>query len=143
MRFGRIAGGVVAAVGVALSGCGSSCPTESPQVQDVQSCTASPGAQVPVGVQLCPTCNQMLAGCSGSPISSSEILLDPVVEACDSGVCNDPPSCDLNSACTITAPMVPGAYTVSVVANPSVEPPEFVTGTLTVVEASGPASCTF
>jgi hypothetical protein len=143
MRFGRIAGGVLAAVAGAVLGCGNDCPTESPQVQDVQNCTASPGAKVPVGVQLCPTCNQVLAGCSGSPISESEILLDPIVEACEGGVCDNPPACDLDSACTITAPMAPGDYTISVVANPTVEPPLFLTGTLTVVEASVPYDCTF
>jgi hypothetical protein len=145
MTFGaRALGAVGLAAALAASGCGDKCPTESPaKVQAIQSCTAAPGAQVSVQIQLCPTCNQSGATCSvdTSGAGSGSIELDPTVEACDSvSTCpSTAPSCSVGPlTCTFTAPSTPDRYQL-LVYDPSTG--GTIAGTLDV--GSGPSSCQF
>jgi hypothetical protein len=123
-----------------LSGCGETCPTETPQVQDVADCTAQANTTVTYPVRLCPTCNQTGASCDvdlSAAASQGIIHLDPVVEACNSAnTC--PPGCDVQPfSCTFTAPSQPGTYEV-LVFDPGRN--GTISGTLEIVP-SGALSC--
>ncbi len=102
------------AAGSLVIGCGgdSGCPTETPRIDAIQSCTAQPGAAVSVRLRLCPTCNLTGISCDVdlSGVSSGTIFLDPVAERCE-GAGSCPPSCSTNEAvCTFTAPSASGSY---------------------------------
>jgi len=138
MRTGWV-GALPVAMGLALASCDTKCPTESPGVDKVQSCTARPGASVTMSVHVCQKCNQGTATCQVD-VQGSTIQLDPVSEACtDSSSC--PPGCSLTPtiACTFTAPSVEGAYDV-IVYDPATNSTR--TGTLTV-SATEPLACAF
>jgi hypothetical protein len=137
----RIAAATAAAAALALGlpGCEDKCPTESPGVDKVQSCTARPGASVTMSVRVCEKCNQSATTCQVD-VQGSTIQLDPVSEACsDSNSC--PPGCSLtpNIDCTFTAPAVEGGYDV-IVYDSSTNTTKH--GTLTV-SASDPIACAF
>jgi hypothetical protein len=103
-----------AALALGLAGCENKCPTESPSVQKVQTCTAAPGQTVTMQVQTCEKCNQSNTTCQVD-IQGSTIQLDPVSEACnDASSC--PPSCNLGGpvSCQFQAPTAPGTYSVIV-----------------------------
>lgn len=127
------------AAALAWTGCGTTCPTETPQVQAVQSCTVAPGATVTVNLRLCPTCNQTPITCNAdlsAAAGSGQIHLDPLAEACE-GSTSCPPSCSSNTVgCTFQAPSAPGSYTLLVFDPAS---GNTLTGTLQVT--AGPASC--
>lgn len=129
----------VAAAVVSFTGCGEKCPTETPQVQALQSCTAQPGALVTVNLRLCPTCNQAPITCTAdlsAAASSGQIHLDPLAEACESSN-SCPPSCSTNTVgCTFQAPSTPGTYTLVVF-----DPASSSTRTSTLDVGTGPASC--
>lgn len=118
---------LVAAAALMASGCGEDrCPTEAPKTEDFQQtcAAASPGEVVSIPVTLCPTCNQQLAGCTADQISPSQILLDPVVEACTSDTCDQGPTCDLfPAACTFTAPNTADVFFIEVLADPDAAQP--------------------
>jgi hypothetical protein len=99
------------------AGCGGgSCPTETPRIDAIQSCTAQPGQTVNVSLRLCPTCNQTGITCEvdTSTVSAGYIQLDPVAERCE-GSSSCPPSCSQNEAvCSFKAPAAPGDYTLRV-----------------------------
>ncbi len=105
--------------GSLLAACGgdSGCPTETPRIDAVQSCTAQPGATVSVHLKTCPTCNLTNVSCEvdlSGVASSGVIHLDPVAERCE-GASSCPPSCSVNEAvCTFTAPSTPGTYNLNV-----------------------------
>jgi hypothetical protein len=129
-----------AALALGLAGCDDKCPTESPKIESVQSCTVRPGAPVTMNVRVCEKCNQSATTCQvdvqGTPPT---FQLDPVSEACtDSNGC--PPGCSLtpNVGCTFTAPMAEGDYDV-IVFNPAGGQ---VNGILTV-SATDPVACAF
>ncbi|HSD21108.1 MAG TPA: hypothetical protein VLC54_13770 [Anaeromyxobacter sp.] len=130
------------AAAVGLSGCGESCPTETPKVEAfaTSGCTATPGATVTVPLRLCPTCNQTAASCDvdvSQASRSNEIFLDPVVEACQSAS-SCPPTCDPNAInCSFAAPSQPGRYDL-IVFDPATN--TTLQEQLDVV-ASGPTSC--
>jgi hypothetical protein len=125
----------LAAAALAVSGCGESCPTETPaKVEALGSCTAAPGGTVTVPVRLCPTCNQTGAECQvdTSQATSGFIQLDPTVEACETASsCGAPtPTCQANPlTCTFTAPAVEDTYTL-IVFDQSTQ--NTIEGTLTV-----------
>lgn len=127
---------------LAAVGCGSSsCPTETPKVEQVASCTVRPGAQVSVNLKLCPTCNQTPTACQVDlgGVSQGQIFLDPIVETCESSSCTpeSAPACAVSGpSCTFTAPTTETTYTLSAF---SLGGP--VTGTLTVSSTVTP-SCT-
>jgi hypothetical protein len=141
MKLRRVIAITACAAAVGLSGCGDSCPTETPKVEAfaTSGCTATPGSLVTVPLRLCPTCNQTAASCEVdlSQASSGDIFLDPVVEACESAT-SCPPTCDPNAVnCSFAAPS-PGAYRLIVFdpsTNSSIQTP------LQVV-AGGSTSCT-
>jgi hypothetical protein len=133
----------LAASALLASGCGDTCPTETPaRVEAIGSCTAAPGGTVSVPVRLCPTCNQTGATCEvdTSQASTGFIQLDPIVEACEAVTsCAAPtPTCQANPlTCTLRAPAAEGDYTLLVFdqsRNRSIQ------GTLTVSSTSS-ASC--
>lgn len=133
---------LAAAVAVLAAGCGNDkCPTESPEVTKLGSCTALTNENVSFPIQLCPTCNQTLSSCeadlSGVGGGSGTIFLNPTVEACtSSSSCGA--GCNLNpTTCTFRAP-APGNYVVS--AYDAAHPSTPRTGMLTV-SASGSTSC--
>jgi hypothetical protein len=110
----RTAAAFAALAALGLAGCSDKCPTESPAVDAVQSCTVAPGASVTMKVRVCEKCNQTATSCQVD-IQGTTIQLDPVSEACtDSSGC--PPGCNLdpNIACTFTAPTAEGTYDVLV-----------------------------
>jgi hypothetical protein len=129
----------VAALALAAAACEDTCPTETPQVDDLADCTAGAGSLVQYPVRLCPTCDQVISSCDVQ-ISGTTIFLDPKVESCDpSNSC--PPACQANpSTCNFTAPSGPGTYTVSAY-DPARN--QTVDGTLVVVAAGGLESCEF
>jgi hypothetical protein len=141
-RLTRLA--ALAATALAAAGCGDKCPTETPKVQRVESCTVSPGTPVSVRLETCPTCNQIATSCdvdlSQLGPGSNQIFLDPLAEACDpAGSCPDP-SCQVNGlTCTFDAPATAGQYEL-VVYDPSTNTTK--RGTLGVV-SSGALSCAF
>lgn len=135
----------IAAAAVTLAGCGSAaCPTETPKVQKVQSCTVRPGATVNLLLQLCPTCNQNVTSChvdtSDVGGGTGQIFLDPIAEACEPSTSCSPdsaPACSANGpTCTFTAPTVEGVYTLTTI---TLNGP--VNGQLTVSGSQTP-SCT-
>jgi predicted small lipoprotein YifL len=130
---------VVAAALLGLAGCAEKCPTESPGVDAVQSCTVRPGASVSMRVRVCERCNQTATTCQVD-IQGGTIQLDPVSEACtDSAGC--PPGCNLdpNITCTFTAPATEGTYDVLVYdPNTNTTLPAQL-----VVSSTLPFSCTF
>lgn len=109
-----IALAIVAGVGV---GCGGgSCPTETPRIDAIQSCTAQPGQSVTVQLRLCPTCNLTGISCdvdTSNAQSAGLIQLDPVASRCESATSCGTLACSQNEApCTFTAPSTPGTYTL-------------------------------
>jgi predicted small lipoprotein YifL len=142
MKLHRVIAITACAAALGLSACGEKCPTETPQVDAVANCTATAGSTVTVPVRLCPTCNQSAASCDvdlSQATSSGSILLDPVVEACESSN-SCPPGCSLNSInCTFTAPSQLGSYEL-IVFNPATN--TSISKRLDVV-ASGGTSCAF
>jgi hypothetical protein len=113
--MGTIGKAILAAavvLAVFAGGCGSedSCPSESPQVDAVASCSAGAGAVVNYAIRLCPTCNQTLAGCTvdmqDAGSNGGTIFLNPTVEACGSASsCG--PGCNLNpTTCAFTVPAI-------------------------------------
>jgi hypothetical protein len=134
----RIRNAAVVAVALAAAACNEdTCPTESPQVDDLADCTQVTGQLVSYPLRLCPTCDQVVSSCDVE-ISGSTIFLDPKVETCDpSNSC--PPTCQASpSTCNFTAP-APGDYLVEAY-DPASNGTR--TGALTVV-ASGPEFCDF
>lgn len=130
---------IAAAVGaLALAGCGEKCPTESPEVRQIQDCVVAPGSQVTVGVRLCPTCNQVLSSCEVD-IQGGTVFLDPVVEACESSA-GCPGECQAQpTTCSFRAPNETGTYVIE-----AFDPNSNGTKTSElVVSASGPYSCAF
>jgi hypothetical protein len=112
-----IALAVVAAGGLAVGCGGGSCPTETPRIDKIQSCTVQPGQTVNLQLQLCPTCNLSNISCdvdTSNAASAGVIQLDPVAQRCESSASCPSPSCVAPNAavCTFTAPTVPGSYTV-------------------------------
>ena len=131
------------AAAVVLAACGgTSCPTESPKISSLPpSCVLNAGAQVSVGIHVCPTCNQTSASCSVVDKSATDqiIQLDPSVEACTSNS-SCPISCDTAALqCTFTAPATAGTYMIAVF-NPETGQLDQVP--LTVVASGGSTSCT-
>ncbi len=127
-----------AALALLAAACGDdTCPTESPQVDDLADCTQVTGQLVSYQLRLCPTCDQVVSSCDVE-ISGNTIFLDPKVETCDpSNTC--PPTCQANpSTCDFTAP-APGAYVVQAY-DPATSGTR--TGTLTV-NPDGLAFCNF
>ena len=148
MNLRQYTASALAAAGALLvvaSGCGTKCPTETPQVQQIGNCTAKPGDTVSVPVRLCPTCNQTGATCAvdTSQVGSSGIIqLDPTVEACDSvSSCGTPsPTCQTNPlTCTFTVPANTPNGTIKLSAFDPATSQE-VSGTLTV-SANVSSSC--
>jgi hypothetical protein len=132
----------VVVLAVSLGGCGSdSCPSESPRVDAVANCSAAANSTVSYPLQLCPTCNQSLTGCtvdmSGADTSGGTIFLNPVVEACDSSAACGAPSCLSNPTCTVKVPNALDGTTYTVEVHDPASGPR--TGTLTV--ATGAPSC--
>lgn len=117
MTTHRLMIALVVFAGVAAGCGGNSCPTETPRIDAIQSCTAQPGQTVNVSLRLCPTCNQTGITCdvdTSHAGSAGLIQLDPVAERCE-GSSSCPPSCSQNDAvCTFTAPSTPGSYTLRV-----------------------------
>jgi hypothetical protein len=140
MRIRNAACTIAAACAVlGAAGCAEKCPTESPNVEAIQSCTVPPGATVSMKVRVCEKCNQTATTCQVD-IQGTIIQLDPVSEACsDSSGC--PPSCspDPNITCTFSAPTVEDTYDVFAF-DPSTGGNR--TGQL-VVMASATPSCAF
>lgn len=141
----RAAGALLLAGALVASGCGTSCPTETPaKIEAIGSCTAKPGDTVSVPVRLCPTCNQSGATCqvdTHAAGSSGLIQLDPTVEACENvSTCSSPtPQCQTNPlTCTFTAPAA-GNYTLLVLDQSS---NQTIQGTL-VVDPGQTPSCAF
>jgi hypothetical protein len=135
----------LAAAALAIAGCGQAnngCPTETPEVRQVQSCTVAPGATVTVGLNVCPTCNQNPVTCTVdlSQVASSQIIaLDPLADACQPPSSCPSPSCAAKPvSCTFTAPATPDVYTL-IVYDPATNTTR--SGTLTV--GAGPSSCSF
>jgi hypothetical protein len=138
----------LAAAGGLVTGCGSEgvsggCPTETPPIQAIQSCTAQPGATVSVNVRTCPSCNQTGISCAvdlRDAATSGVILLDPVAQVCE-GSTSCPPGCELDTiVCTFTAPSAPDTYQLHVF-DPTTQTVKV--GDLDVVAASGPVACAF
>ncbi|GAO02250.1 hypothetical protein [Anaeromyxobacter sp. PSR-1] len=129
----------LAAAALLAAGCGTdTCPTETPKIDLIQSCTATPGATVPVRLKACPTCNQNITRCEVD-VQGGYIQLDPLAEACDSST-SCPPGCATNDVvCNVTAPSTPGTYTL-IVSNGT---GGTLQGQLDVAEASGPYACTY
>lgn len=100
----------LAAAALLVAGCGNdTCPTETPKIDAIESCTVAPGAAVQVKVRACPTCNQNITRCEVD-VQGGQIQLDPLAEACDSST-SCPPSCATDEVvCTFTAPSTPGSY---------------------------------
>ncbi len=142
MTLRRIIAIGACAAAVGLSACGEKCPTETPRVDAVAGCTATPGSTVSVPLRLCPTCNQSAASCDvdlSQATSSGTIQLDPVVEACENAN-SCPPGCDLNAInCTFAAPSQVGTYEI-LVYNPATN--TTISTRLDVV-TSGSTSCAF
>lgn len=137
----RTAIAALAAAALAATGCNEKCPTETPRIQRVQSCTAAPGQIVNVRLETCPTCNQAVSSCEAdlSELTSGAILLDPLAESCDSAASCPSPSCDINQVtCSFPAPTTPGQYTLLV---PNGTGSGTLAGTLEV--GDGPVSCAF
>ncbi|BDG05789.1 hypothetical protein [Anaeromyxobacter oryzae] len=137
--------GAIATVALAVAGCGqsnTSCPTETPRVDQVQSCTVAPGATVGVRLNICPTCNQTAASCTADLSqlgSSNTIALDPITDSCEPANSCPSPSCAVNGVtCTFNAPTTPGDYTMIVF-----DPASNGTRSATLTVASGPTSCAF
>jgi hypothetical protein len=106
---------LAAAAAIAAAGCGEDCPTETPQVDHIGSCTASPSAAVSYPVQTCEgagiTCDVDLSGVGSG---SGTIFLDPRAAVCGGGSTSCPASCSPSqSICSFAAPASPGNYTVS------------------------------
>ena len=139
MRLQKTCCAFAFAAALGLAGCDDMCPTESPGVDAVQSCTVRPGTSVSVRVRVCERCNQTATTCQVD-IQGTTIQLDPVSEACtDSSSC--PPGCNLdpNITCTFTAPATEGTYDVLVydpTTNTTIPGELVVSGTL-------PLSCAF
>jgi hypothetical protein len=142
-----VAGAVLLAVFAGGCGDSDSCAAESPVVQDIADCTARAGAVVPYQVQLCPTCNQNLTGCtvdmSAAPPAGGTIFLNPVVEACQTSAeagCGAA-TCLANPTCSVTVPATSpnGAVFTVEVFDPGTNATR--TGTLTVADQA--PSCTF
>jgi hypothetical protein len=95
---------------VLAGGCGDEkCASESPQVQTLSAdCEALPGQRVEFPLQLCPTCNQNLTGCTadmhGADATGGTIFLNPVVEACGTSSSCGPSCATSPSACGFTPP---------------------------------------
>jgi hypothetical protein len=147
MKLNHVVALTVCVAAVGLSGCGETCPTETPaKIDQLQSCTVRPGETVSVRVRLCPTCNQTAASCEvdTSQASTGFIQLDPTVEACED-VTSCPslaPACQAPAeamTCTFTAPSNEDVYTL-LVFDPSTNGD--ITATLTV-DASATPSCAF
>ena len=71
----------LALVAAFAAGCGGgSCPTETPRIDAIQSCTAQPGQSVTVQLRLCPTCNLSGISCEVDTSNAKDglIQLDPV-----------------------------------------------------------------
>lgn len=129
---------VCAAALAALAACGSEkCPTESPKIDAVASCTAPPGQTFSYKVQLCPTCNMGAITCDVT-MTSGQIFLDPKGEACTSSTSCPSPSCANDASCSVTAPSTAGTYTVFAYDPASGQPKQ---GTLTVVAGAPGSSC--
>jgi hypothetical protein len=124
------------------AGCGGgSCPTETPEIQKIQSCTAQPGQTVSVHLQLCPTCNLSNISCEVdmSGASSGIIQLDPVAQRCESSTsCNTAPSCSPGAVCTFTAPSTSGPYTLQ-----AFDPVRNAVVTAQLDVGTGPVACAF
>lgn len=131
---------LAAAAALALAGCNDTCPTESPGVDKVQSCTYPPGAAVTMQVRVCEKCNQSATTCQVD-IQGSTIQLDPVSEACEDASSCSVPGCNLtpNVSCSFTAPSAVGTYTVLVYDSAT---NSTKSGTLVVAAGASP-SCTF
>lgn len=132
---------VVALAGFGAGCGGGSCPTETPRIDAIQSCTAQPGQSVTVQLRLCPTCNLTGISCevdTSNVASAGTIQLDPVAERCESSSSCGTLACSSNEApCTFTAPTTPGTYTLRAF-DPSSN--SFRQGQLDV---GGAYSCTF
>ena len=107
----------LALVAAFAAGCGGgSCPTETPRIDAIQSCTAQPGQSVTVQLRLCPTCNLSGISCevdTSNVGSAGVIQLDPVAQRCESSSSCGTLACSQNEApCTFTAPSAPGTYTL-------------------------------
>jgi hypothetical protein len=134
---------LAAALAVLAAGCGNdTCPTESPEVSKLGSCTASANQTVSFPVVLCPTCNQTLSSCEADLSSvgagSGTIFLNPVVEACTSSSSCGAGCSPSTNACTFRTPSTPGNYVVS--AYDAAHPNTPQIGSLEVVDG-GPTSC--
>jgi hypothetical protein len=136
--FGKAILAALVVVAVLAGGCGEdACPSESPQVEAVASCTAPAGSTVSYELRLCPTCNQTLTGCNAD-IQEGIIFLNPVVEACGSSASCGAPSCLNRPTCSFQVPNATAGTVYSVQVH---DPASNSTkeGTLTV---GPPASCT-
>ncbi len=131
------------AAGSLVIGCGgdSGCPTETPRIDAIQSCTAQPGATVSVRLRLCPTCNLTGITCEvdlSGVASSGTIFLDPVAERCE-GTSSCPPACSNNEAvCTFTAPSTSDTYTLQ-----AFDPATNQVRTALLDVGTGPVACAF
>jgi hypothetical protein len=146
-RNGTVAA-LAAAVAVIGAGCGSeTCSGQTPPIESAPStCTAGPGAQFTVPLEVCPRCDQAMPTCTIDTTNLAQfetIELVPVSEVCDAD-----PSCPLNSCpatgsppvvnCVVTAPGTAGAYDLVVV---KPDGTEFQTS-LTVQEGVSGGGCT-
>lgn len=111
----KITRAIIAAVAaLAAVGCGDECPTETPKLDHVGSCTAQPGATVSYPVQTCETLGTACdVDMSGVGNGSGTIFLDPRIQVCDGGGPSCPATCSpTQTTCSFTAP-AQGSYSVS------------------------------
>ncbi|MFO0582073.1 MAG: hypothetical protein U0229_07375 [Anaeromyxobacter sp.] len=129
-----------AAAALVLAACGDKCPTESPNIDKVPSCTYPPGATASVTIRVCEKCNQSATTCQVD-IQGQTIQLDPLSEACSDASSCSGASCNINPniTCSFQVPATTGIYTL-LVYDPGTNGPK--QGTLTVAQGAV-ASCAF
>ncbi|MFT3915292.1 MAG: hypothetical protein QM704_14585 [Anaeromyxobacteraceae bacterium] len=129
-----------AAAALTLAACGDKCPTESPNIDKVPSCTYPPGATASVTIRVCEKCNQSATTCQVD-IQGNTIQLDPMSEACSDASSCSGASCNINPniTCSFQVPAATGTYTLLVYDPGTASTKQ---GTLTV-QQDAVASCAF